>query len=177
MTRSLGTSVSATERGAKKIWVGDQRILVAGEKVDHLRNARAEAVRASKLISRALGRTVPVSAALVFVAVAEITTRSKPRDVHIFTERNLLRSLRKLKPTMTLEAVAAITEVAIRPSTWTSRPVAPVRHSLLDDFAAPQREEIAAVWVRRGWWIGSSFAALIAARPFALGTLTRMFTP
>ena len=41
-------SLNTKRHKGKKIWVADRRILVAGQKVDHLRNARAEMSRSCR---------------------------------------------------------------------------------------------------------------------------------
>jgi hypothetical protein len=156
----------------KKIWVADQRILVSGQKVDHLRNARYEASRASKLLSRARGRTVPVSAALVFVAVDDITFKTRPRDVHIWTERSLLRHLKKLKPQLHPDEVAAIVDVAVRDSTWSSKPTAPVQLGLLAEFADLVRVEGVSWRIRIAWLLALLVAALVLGVPLLMGLLS-----
>jgi hypothetical protein len=156
----------------KKIWVADQRILVAGQKVDHLRNARYEASRASKLLSRARGRTVPVSAALVFVATDDITFKTRPRDVHIWTERSLLRHLKRLKPHLHPDEVAAIVDVAVRDSTWSSKPAAPVQHALFAEFAELVRVEDVSRRIRIAWLLALLVVVLGLTGPVLLALLS-----
>ena len=156
----------------KKVWVADHRILVAGQKVDHLRNARSEASRASRALSLARGRTVPVSAALVFVGVDEVTIRSRPRDVHIWTERSLLRHLKKLKPQLHPDEVAAIVTVAVRDSTWSSKSAAPVQPGLIAEFAELVRVENVSRRIRIGWLLGLVAVVLAVGAPLILGLLT-----
>ena len=145
----------------KKIWVADRRILVAGQKVDHLRNTRHEASRASKLLSQARGRTVPVTGALVFVATEQITIRSRPTDVLISTEGTIVRALKKLKPQIHPDEVAAIAEVSVRDSTWSSKPAAPVQPGLLAEFAELVRVEQVSRRIRIAWLLG--FGAVLLA--------------
>lgn len=161
----------------KKIWIGDHRILVGGQKVDHLRNARFEALRASKLLSQAHARTVTVTGAIVFVATGEITIRSKPSDVLILTEGSLVRSLKKLKPQLHPDEVAAITDVAIRPSTWSSKPAPPLRPSQFDEFAELVRVENTARRVRIAWLLAAVVAVLGIALPLVFAAFTGALVP
>jgi hypothetical protein len=161
----------------KKVWVADQRILVAGQKVDHLRNARYEASRATKALSAARGRTVPVTAALVFVAIDDITFKSRPRDVHIWTDRTLLRHLKKLKPQLHPDEVAAIVDVAVRDSTWSSKPAAPVQHALFAEFAELVRVENVSRRIRIAWLLGLLAGLLGIALPVLLGAWASVLSP
>lgn len=155
----------------KKIWVADYRILVSGHKVDHLRNARAEASRATKLISRALGRTAPVTPALVFVETGEITIRSRPADVMVLTERGLVRALKKLPPRLSADQVRSIEDVAVRPSTWNEKTVPIVQHALLDEFAALARAEDSARLVRAAWLVAFAVGVFSVGIPLAMNVL------
>jgi hypothetical protein len=167
-------TINTKRHRGKKVWVADQRILVSGQKVDHLRNARYEASQASKLLSRARGRTVTVSAALVFVATDDITFKTRPRDVHIWTERSLLRHLKRLKPHLHPDEVAAIVDVAMRDSTWSSKPAAPVQHALFAEFAELVRVENSARHIRIAWLLVFLAAALGLTLPLVMNSLTQL---
>ena len=152
----------------------DRSILVAGQKVDHLRNTRHEAGRASKLLSQARGRTVPVTGALVFVATEQITIRSRPLDVLISTEGSIVRALKKLKPQMHPDQVAAIVDVAVRDRTWSSKPAAPVQPGLLAEFAELVCMENVARWIRVAWVL-TAFAVLLGAiAPLVMSVFARI---
>lgn len=170
-------SLNSKRHKGKKIWVADRRILVAGQKVDHLRNTRHEASRASKLLSQARGRTVPVTGALVFVATEQITIRSRPTDVLISTEGSILRALKKLKPQIHPDEVAAIVDVAARDSTWSSKPGAPVQPGLVVEFAELVRVENVSRRTRLVWLLVLMTALLVVAVPAFIGLMgsaTRM---
>ena len=158
----------------KKIWVADYRILVSGQKVEHLRNARSEASRASKLISRALGRTVAVTPALVFVDPGEVTIRSRPKDVMVLTERGLVRALKKLPTRLSEDQVITIGEVAARPSTWGEKPAPALRPEILDAFADLVRTENSARGVRLLWLIVMAVSVLSVGVPTVMNLLREM---
>ena len=158
----------------KKVWVADNRILVAGQKVDHLRNVRFEAARASTLLSRARGRTVPVTGALVFVATEQITFRSRPADVLILTEGTLVRALKKLKPQIHPDEVAAIADVAARDTTWSSNPAAAVRHGLVAEFAELVRVENVSRRIRVAWLLLLMGAVVAIGLPVVMSSFTSL---
>jgi len=156
----------------KKIWVADYRILVSGQKVEHLGNARSEASRASKLLSRALGRTVPVTPVLVFVETGEVTIRSRLSDVMVLTERNLVSGLTKLPARISADHAIAIEDVAELASTWSVKPPALVHDSALADFTALVRVENSALRTRLLWLAGVGAFALLMGVPLAVNVLT-----
>lgn len=164
-------SLNTKRHKGKKIWIADHRILVAGQKVDHLRNTRFEASRASKLLSRALGHTVQVTGALVFVATEQITMRAHPADVLILTEGSLVRSFKKLKPRLQLDEVAAIANVAVRGSTWSTNLAAPVQHELFAEFVELVRVENSARLVRIAWLLVAMAAVLGLGVPLILNVV------
>ncbi len=74
-------ATNTKHHAGKKIWVGDGRVLVAGQKVDHLRNSRSERIRVKRILELATRTSVPVEAMLVFVGAESTTFRQRPRDV------------------------------------------------------------------------------------------------
>ena len=167
-------SLNTKRHKGKKIWVADRRILVAGQKVDHLRNTRHEASRASKLLSQARGRTVPVTGALVFVATEQITIRSRPTDVLISTEGSIVRALKKLKPQIHPDEVAAIADVAARNSTWSSKPAAAVQSELVAEFAELVLVENVSRRIRLAWLLVALAALSGIGVPTVLGILAQL---
>jgi hypothetical protein len=65
-----------------RIWVGDQAVKLGGRPYPYVRKARAEASRASAVLSRACGFAVRVEAVLAFVAPAKLTVAPSHDDVH-----------------------------------------------------------------------------------------------
>lgn len=106
----------------KDIWVGGRRILVSGQRTDHLRNARHEGSRASQKLAVAIGRPVPVTPVIVFVGARRITVRERPTDVVILHERELVRWLARRPLALAPAEVATITDAAAQPTTWHRTP-------------------------------------------------------
>lgn len=134
----------------KDVWVGSKRILVGGQKTDHLRNARFEASRAAERLSAATGMPVEVTPILVFVAARRMTIRERPGDVVIVRERELAKWLRRRTPSVT--SLARIVDAATDASTWHRDPSEASVD--LKGFASLQREVRGAKWRRFGWGLG-----------------------
>jgi hypothetical protein len=148
-----------------KVWVGSRRLLVNGQPKDHLRNARHEADRVSKLLTSAIGDEVKVRAVIAIVAAKEITIREQPADVTVVRAGDLARWLRRHKPLLQPERVAEIARTVRRRETWTSAAETPVD---AERFAALQREVSKARGVRVLWSLGGLLALLGVTVPFAL---------
>jgi len=104
-----------------KVWVGPRALLANGHKTDYLPKATAEARRASRLLSAALGRPVEVRGALALI-VGELTIKEMPSDVYVGPPRGVKRWLLD-QPTILRESeVLEIAGAAHEPETWTSKP-------------------------------------------------------
>lgn len=156
----------------KDVWVGSKRILVGGQKTDHLRNAKFEASRASKQLSAATGGPVEVTPILAFVGARRITIRDRPSDVVILRERELAWWFRKRKPIVAPERLAHIVAAATNASTWHREPT----EASVDLAAfAELQSEVRVAKLRRAAWafgglavIGASVAAMWAPLSAAL---------
>ncbi|WP_203137365.1 nuclease-related domain-containing protein [Microbacterium sp. JZ31] len=130
-----------------RVWVGSRRLLVNGQKQDHLRNSRFEARRVARILAD-LG-SVPVSSVLAIVGAREITIREQPADVAVIKATRLTKWLRRRPPVLdalTLESVrAAVTD----PARWGTPP--PFDPTASERFAALQREVKGAKLVRMAW--------------------------
>jgi len=60
-----------------KVWVAERSFLVNGQRTNYLRNARHEAARASRLLSKACAMDVAVEPVIVVLA-AELTIKAPP---------------------------------------------------------------------------------------------------
>ncbi|HEY3410026.1 MAG TPA: nuclease-related domain-containing protein, partial [Propionicimonas sp.] len=104
-----------------KIWVGKTTVMVNGHKQPYLRNSRFEADRAARLLSAAVGWSVEVTPALVFLTgtfIPQITIKDKPEGVIILDRLDLPRYFRKRQPRLTPSEVAQVFEYARRSITW-----------------------------------------------------------
>ncbi len=103
-----------------KAWIGEHSIMVNGHRTDYLRNSRHEASRASRLLTAACGQTITVAPAIVFVDLVDFVVKQTPADVHVFTRRQLVRSLALLPTTLTAAHIESIFAIARLGTTWQS---------------------------------------------------------
>ncbi|MGV8883981.1 MAG: nuclease-related domain-containing protein [Microbacteriaceae bacterium] len=144
-------TINTKRHRGKKVWVGDRRILVAGQKTDHLRNARYEAERAAGIISRSLGDVVPVTALLVIVDSAGITVKSRPDGVSVLTDGELLRWLTRRKITLDRDATARLSRIATDSRTWGAAVAADVDAGVMSSFESLRAVDARARTVRLAW--------------------------
>lgn len=103
------------------IWVSRTTVMVNGHKQFYLRNSRFEAERAARLLSRAVGWTVEVTPALVFLTdtfIAQVTVKDRPDDVLILDRLDLPRYFRRRTPVLTTVQIDQLFEKARRSTTW-----------------------------------------------------------
>ncbi len=144
-------TINTKRHKGKKVWVGGSRLLVSGQKTDHLRNSRHEAKRAAKLLTTATGQPIQASALLVIVAAQGITFKERPADVTVLTLGQLVRWLNRRQPVLSEPELAEILRVAEDPSTWHRAPdVSSLGHDV-EQFHALRREEDQSVRRRLTW--------------------------
>lgn len=103
------------------IWVGRTTVMVNGHKQPYLRNSRFEADRAAKLLSHAVGRTVDVTPALVFLTdtfLPNVTIKDRPEDVLILDRLDIPRYFRRRPAVLTPSEVEQLFDTARRSTTW-----------------------------------------------------------
>ena len=100
-----------------KVWVGARSIRHNGHPTDYLRTSVAEAARAGRLLSTALGRPIDVRPVLAILA-DEWTVKDQPTDVFVGAPRGVKDWLRRLPSTLTTSEVVAISGAVAKPSTW-----------------------------------------------------------
>jgi hypothetical protein len=103
-----------------RIWVGARRLLVNGQKTDHLRNSRYEGERVARLLSELMGFTVPVHSVLVLVAARSVTVKQRPAEVAVLRDVEMVRWLRKRPPSLDTDRTAAIVSAVTSGPTWGS---------------------------------------------------------
>jgi hypothetical protein len=106
-------TLNAKRHPGAKAWVGENVVMVKGQRTDYLRNARYEAKRASKLLTAACGIEVAV-----FAVVDAFTVKQMPADVHVTTRRRLVGWLQSIPASLDSEAVGTIYSTARLSSTW-----------------------------------------------------------
>lgn len=154
------------------VWVGGRRILVNGQKTDHLRNTRYEVSRTQKLLSAVVGTDVPVRGAIVIVDAKQIAIREQPTDVAVVGASQLLRWLKNQKPILEPAQLAAVSAAVRTEATWSSEPRALPDTS---GFAALRREVDGARRTRMAWGIAVLVAILGVTGPLGLDFYARTF--
>ena len=102
-----------------KLWVGATSIRRNGHPTDFLRKSIAEARRASRLLSSAVGRAVEVRAILAILA-DEWTILEEPADVIVRGPRGAKNLMLTQPGALTPREVLELSAAASKPGTWTA---------------------------------------------------------
>lgn len=154
-----------------RVWVGSRRLLVNGQKTDHLRNTRYEATRTQKLLSAAAGGEIPVAGVIAIVGAKQITIREQPTDVAVLDAARLTRWLKKQKPRLDEMQTAALSALVRNAATWTSEGH---HESDVSGFDALHREVVSARRIRMLWGTALLIAILGTTLPIALDYFGRL---
>lgn len=100
-----------------KVWVGPRTLLHNGHRTDYLPKASAEARRASRMLSAAVGWPVEVRGALAIVA-DDWTIKQRPTDVYVGTPRGVRGWLQDQQACLALQDVIDIAGAAAKLATW-----------------------------------------------------------
>lgn len=100
-----------------KVWIGSRGLRHNGHPTDYLPKALAEAKRASRLLSMALGRELAVFPILAILA-DEWTTKEKPADVLVGAPRGVKDWLLRQPVVLGPADVVAVSAAAAKPETW-----------------------------------------------------------
>lgn len=109
-----------------KLWVAGSVFMVNGHKHPYIRNSRHEAARASRLLSKAMRRHIPVTGVIAPVRAKSLVVREIPGDVRVIQAEHLAGFFSSIVPTLTPDQVKQLFEHARAPDTWSSvKPPAP----------------------------------------------------
>ena len=111
-------TINTKHHPGAKIWVGGNTFLVDGHKQQYVRNARHEAERGARLLSKSTGFAVPVDGLIVTVNSGDLVVKSQPTGVNVVSRAQVGRWLLRLGPTLSDDQIDAIYEVARRLTTW-----------------------------------------------------------
>jgi hypothetical protein len=112
----------------KTVWVAGYGLYVDGHPQRYVRNSVTEAARASDLLSKAVGMTVPTVGLIVFVDPGRMTLKSDAGggedtpEIRVLHNSQLPGALRG-RPIFSPEQVARIVAIAVKPETWHSSPI------------------------------------------------------
>ena len=112
-------TVNAKFHAGKAVWVGGDTVLIDGHRQPYVRNARHEAARASRLLSAAYGRQVPVTG-IVAVLAQSWTVKAQPADGAVLVLRpSMVRRLVQTLPVCSdSDEVDRLVMCARRSTTW-----------------------------------------------------------
>jgi hypothetical protein len=110
--------LNAKHHPAARIWVGGNTFMVNGNRRPYIHNSRAEATRASRLLTNACGFPVPVTGIVVPVNADRLTIKTPPRDVHVVNRMALVRWFRRRPDTLSEWTIGAIFDAARRSTAW-----------------------------------------------------------
>ncbi|WEG08804.1 nuclease-related domain-containing protein [Microbacterium horticulturae] len=156
-------TVNSKFHDGARVWVAGRSLLVNGQRKDHLRNAAFEARRASKLITRAAGSPVHVSAIIAIVGARSLTIRAQPAEVAVLSSVRMVRWLKQRPAVLNEEEVRHIAGTVMRSSTWGSQSAPDAD---LSAFATLRDAVVAAKRRRVLWAVG------VVLSPFVVMTVT-----
>jgi hypothetical protein len=112
-------TINAKHHKGARIWVGGETLMVNGSRTSHIRNARFEAERATRLLSAAVGRPVSVHGLVVTVNARNVTIKTPPRPgVTVLYRKQLARWLLRLGDSLDQELLDRVWDAARRSTTW-----------------------------------------------------------
>lgn len=158
-------TINTKHHRGQHVWIAAKRILVSGQRTDHLRNAAHEARRSSKLLSVAARTHVDVAPIIAIVGAKRMTVRERPHDVVVLRESELVRWLQRHPVTLSPEQVRHLATVAAQPAAWQRMPQAEtVDHAAFDRLHAAIRR----AGRRRQGWMAAIVVGMVAAAPATL---------
>lgn len=161
-------TINTKHHRGQTVWVGAKRILVNGQRTDHLRNARHEARRTSKLLSVAVRTLVDVTPIIAVVGAKRMTVRERPHDGVVLREHELVRWLQRHPITLLPEQVRHLATVAAQPAAWQRMPeTETVDHAAFDRLHAAIRRARR----RRQGWVAAIVVTAVAAMSVAFVTM------
>jgi len=166
-------TINTKHHRGQNVWVAARRILVNGQRTDHLRNAKHEAKRTSQLLSAAARALIDVTPVIVVVGARRMTVRERPHEVVVLREGELVRWLQRHPVALGPTQVQHLATLAAQPATWRRMPETEVvDHSAFDRLRAAVDR---ARGRRRGWAfavVGAVVAAALAAMPLAFAAVS-----
>jgi hypothetical protein len=115
-------AVTVADHGRSRVLIAGDVVQINGRRPPYVTEARREARRASRALSAAVGRPVPVVPVLTFVGSGTISAHGLPKDCLVANYRELDRLLvaggSRISPT----TAEKLTDVARHPGTWLNAP-------------------------------------------------------
>lgn len=162
-------TVNSKYHEGMKIWVGSRRLMVNGQRTDHLRNATFEARRVTKLLTRATGLPLAATPIVAIVAARSITIRERPTEVVVLTSNQLVRWIERRPKLLTDDQLNPLVTAALDPQTWGNPALPP---SDLVSFAT-LRASVKSARRRRQTWALAVLLSPVAVAAVSLLSLFR----
>jgi hypothetical protein len=153
-------AISTKNHSGFEVDVSGDVLTVGGQAQAHILEVRNQAARAAALLTAAANRPVEVEAVLVIVNPQKLTIRPQPTDAVVIASAQLERWLSRRDRRMEGEAVAAISDVADRDSTWHTAPAPHADTVQLHNDFNDLRAEVNLAARRRLLWASAGFVAL-----------------
>ncbi|MGU3645184.1 nuclease-related domain-containing protein [Microbacterium sp. C23T] len=150
------------------VWVGSRRLLVNGQRTDHLRNTEFEALRVAKLLTQTRRVRVDVTPVIAIVAARRLTIRERPERVVVLAASRLPRWMQSRAAVLSADDITQLSRVAAEPSTW-GHPDIPAAD--LAAFAGLQTTITAARNRRLGWALALALSPLVVVVTFIVGAI------
>lgn len=151
------------------IWVSSRRLLVNGQRTDHLRNAEFEARRVAKSLTQAARMLVDVTPVIAIVAARRVTIRERPERVVVLAAPRLARWMQTRTAVLSADDITELSRVAAMPSTW-DHPDIPAAD--LAAFAELRTTITAARNRRLGWALALALSPLAVVATFIVGAIS-----
>lgn len=115
-------AVTVADHGRSRVLIAGDVVQINGRRPAYIIEARRDARRASKALSAAVGRQVPVIPVLTFVGSGTISAHGLPRDCLVASYRELDRLLVAGGARISPATAEKLSEVARHPATWLNAP-------------------------------------------------------
>lgn len=138
------------------IWIDGGTMLAGGERIPHLRDAEFSAVRATQLMSDAIGARAEATPCLVLIGSRSMTVSKPPRRVAVMTPRDIRGWLKGLPTVLGDEELKALqSSAAVHPGLFTLGEAGSRSARELDEFRRIRAEVAQARHVRLTWVTGA----------------------
>ncbi|GIG57850.1 hypothetical protein Lfu02_22220 [Longispora fulva] len=111
-------TIQVKSQGRTRVQLAGDVIQIDGKRPPYIPSARRDAKLASGALTRATGRTIPVTPVIVFVGSGQLSMQGLPKGCLVAHNRELERILATRGSFLSARSVDTLYEVAARPSTW-----------------------------------------------------------
>lgn len=157
-----------------RVWVGGKRLLVNGQKTDHLGNSRFEAQRVARALTAVTGLPIAVRPVIVLVGVRSITVREQPADVAVLRDSELVRWLDRRPATLDAGVRDRVATAMGQRDHWAGSDVQAAGVDL-PAFAELRREVGAARRVRVLWVVTIIASSIAVAATLTVNAYSSLF--